>query len=132
MVSLPAALLLATLQLQAAAVPDGGGAPPAAPDGGAGAAAAAQRAADGGEPAVKPPVLTHFVPAVYPPDADAAGIAGAVTLSIVIDEKGAVGAVKVLDPGPHPGFAPAAEAAVKQFQFSPAVIGGKPTAVEIE
>ena len=89
-------------------------------------------APDGGEPAVKPPVLTHFVPAVYPPDADAKGIAGSVTFSIVIDEKGAVGAVKVLDPGPHPGFAPAAEAAVKQFQFSPAVIGGKPTAVEIE
>jgi TonB family protein len=107
-------------------------------DGGAEAAPPAAQAAppaqtpDGGEPAVKPPVLTRFVPAVYPPEADAAGIAGLVTFSIVIDEKGAVGAVKILDPGPHPGFAPAAEAAVKQFQFSPAVIGGKPTAVEIE
>jgi TonB family protein len=92
----------------------------------------AQGSLDGGEPAVKPPALIHFVPAVYPPDAEKAGITGAVTMSIVIDEKGAVGAIKVLDPGPHPGFAPAAEAAVKQFQFSPAIIGGKPTAVEIE
>jgi hypothetical protein len=43
-----------------------------------------------------------------------------------------VGAIKVLDPGPHPKFAAAAEQAVKQFQFSPAVINGKRTAVEIE
>ncbi len=129
-----AALVLALSSAQVAAPlgassVDGGidAAPPAAQ-----AEPPAAAPADGGEPAVKPPVLTHFVPAVYPPDADAAGIAGSVTFSIVIDEKGAVGAVRVIDPGPHPGFAPAAEAAVKQFQFSPAVIGGKPTAVEIE
>jgi len=120
-----AALVLSLLHAQ---VTDGGvdpasvGPPPAAvPDAGAPA-----------EPAVKPPALVRFVPAVYPPDAEAAGIMGSVTFSIVIDEKGGVGAVKVVDPGPHPGFAPAAEAAVKQFQFSPAVINGKPTAVEIE
>jgi TonB family protein len=87
---------------------------------------------DAGLPAVKPPELTHFVPAVYPPDAEAAGIAGTVTFSIVIDETGKVGAVRVLDPGPHPKFAEAAEAAVKQFQFSPAIINGTPTAVEVE
>src|ERR1700749_946943 len=118
-----AALLLSLLRAQAI---DGGGVdaapPPAAnPDGGAAP-----------EPAVKPPALIHFVPAVYPPDAEAAGVMGSVTFSIVIDDKGAVGTVKVVDPGPPPGFAPAAEAAVKQFQFSPAVINGKPTAVEIE
>ena len=83
------------------------------------------------EAAVKPPALKRFVPAVYPPDAEAAGIAGSVTLSIVIDAAGKVGEVKVLDPGPHPGFAPAAVAAVKQFGFSPAEIAGKPAAVEI-
>jgi TonB family protein len=117
-------------QVLAPSTVDGGvdAAPPAA----AQAASAQAPAADGGAPAVVPPALTHFVSAVYPPDAEAAGITGAVTLSIVIDEKGAVGAVKVIDPGPHPGFGPAAVAAVKQFQFSPAVIGGKPTAVEIE
>jgi TonB family protein len=117
-----AALLLSLLRAQAV---DGGldaaPPPPANPDGGAAP-----------EPAVKPPALIHFVPAVYPPDAEAAGIMGSVTFSIVIDDKGAVGTVKVVDPGPHPGFAPAAQAAVKQFQFSPAIINGKPTAVEIE
>ncbi len=139
--SLSAALVLAALLAQtpaaAAAINDGGVG--AADAGGPGAATAApvappaaQATTDGGAPAVIPPALTHFVPAAYPPDAEAAGITGAVTLSIVIDEKGAVGAVKIIDPGPHPGFAPAAVAAVKQFQFSPAVIDGKPTAVEIE
>ena len=133
----PSALVLTLLHAQVvapSASSDGGvdATPPAVQAAPPPAQAAPAPAADGGQPAVKPPVLTHFVPAVYPPDADAAGIAGSVTFSIVIDEKGAVGAVRVLDPGPHPGFAPAAEAAVKQFQFSPAVIGGKPTAVEIE
>ncbi len=124
--SLPAALFLAALQVQAQPPLDGG------VDAAAAAAPAPAPAGDGGAPAVKPPALTHFVAAAYPPDAEAAGITGAVTLSIVIDEKGAVGAIKVVDPGPHPGFAPAAVAAVKQFQFSPAEIDGKPAAVEIE
>ncbi|HTB59475.1 MAG TPA: TonB family protein [Polyangia bacterium] len=123
-----AALVISLLQAQVVVPSTVDGGVDAAPQ----AAAAAAPVADGGEAAVKMPALVHFVPAVYPPDAEAAGIAGSVTFSIVIDEKGAVGAVRVLDPGPHPGFAPAAEAAVKQFQFSPAVIGGKPTAVEIE
>src|SRR5580693_2013446 len=123
-----AALVISLLQAQVVVPSTVDGGVDAAPQ----AAAAAAPVADGGEAAVKMPALVHFVPAVYPPDAEAAGIAGSVTFSIVIDEKGAVGAVRVLDPGPHPGFAPAAESAVKQFQFSPAVIGGKPTAVEIE
>jgi TonB family protein len=133
--SLTAAFVLAILHAQVAAptARDGGvDAPsrgaPAGTDGGAAPGASA----DGGAPAVKPPVLTHFVAAAYPPDAEAAGITGAVTMSIVIDDKGAVGDVKVIDPGPHPGFAPAAVAAVKQFRFTPAIINGQPTAVEIE
>ncbi len=107
--SLPAALLLTLLQGQviAPSTVDAGvdAAPPAvdAAPSAAQAAPAPAPAADGGEPAVKPPVLTHFVPAVYPPAAEAAGISGAVTFSIVIDEKGAVSAVKVLDPGTEPG-----------------------------
>src|SRR5690349_5377322 len=107
--ALTAAFVLAILHAQVAAptARDGGvDAPspgaPAGVDGGAALGASA----DGGAPAVKPPVLTHFVAAAYPPDAEAAGITGAVTMSIVIDDKGAVGEVKVIDPGPHPGFAP--------------------------
>src|SRR5690349_15592570 len=102
--SLGAALVVCLLQAQAQAPAQfiGG-----TPDGGApeAAAAPAPATADGGQPVVVPPALTHFVPAIYPPDAEAAGVAGSVTFSIVIDEAGKVGAVKVLDPGPHPKFA---------------------------
>jgi TonB family protein len=136
----PAALLLCWLQAQAqqqlsagaaAGVPDvdNAAAATAAPgyDGGVAADGAAAPAA----PSVVPPALKRFVAAVYPPAAEKAGVTGAVTLSIVIDATGSVTDLKVVDPGPDPGFAPAAVAAVKQFQFSPALIDGKPTAVEI-
>ncbi len=90
-----------------------------------------------GEPApagtlTRAPELLEFVPAEYPPEAEAAGIQGSVLLAIVIDEHGEVTEARVLDPGPHPGFAPAALHAVVQFRFRPAEIDGKPAAVEIE
>lgn len=77
------------------------------------------------------PELIEFVPADYPPDAQAAGVQGAVILSIVIDEDGEVRQAEVVDPGPHPHFAPAALHAVVQFRFRPAEIDGAPAAVEI-
>ena len=77
------------------------------------------------------PELVAFVPAEYPPDAEAAGIEGSVELAIVIDEHGEVQQAVVIDPGPHPGFAPAALHAVQQFRFRPAEIDGAPAAVEI-
>jgi TonB family protein len=77
------------------------------------------------------PELVEFVPAEYPPDAEAKGIEGTVELSIVIDEHGDVVQAVVLDPGPHPGFAAAALHAVQRFRFRPAEIDGKPAAVEI-
>src|ERR1022692_609425 len=120
-----AMVVLALVQVQAQAI-DAGAPADAGPR-----PADASAEPPSGEAVVKPPALKRFVPAVYPPEAEAAGIAGSVTLSIVIDETGKVGEVKVLDPGPHPGFAPAAVAAVKQFGFSPAEIAGKRAAVEI-
>jgi TonB family protein len=78
------------------------------------------------------PDLLEFVPAEYPPEAEAAGVEGTVVLSIVIDEEGAVRQAVVTDPGPHPAFAAAALHAVQQFRFRPAEIDGKPAAVEIE
>ncbi|HET7824954.1 MAG TPA: TonB family protein, partial [Anaeromyxobacter sp.] len=78
------------------------------------------------------PELLEFVPAEYPPEAEAAGVEGTVVLSIVIDEEGAVRQAVVTDPGPHPAFAAAALHAVQQFRFRPAEIDGKPAAVEIE
>jgi len=80
----------------------------------------------------RPPELVDFVAAPFPAEAEAAGISGDVVLSIVIGEDGAVTGVKVLDPGPHPSFAPAAEAAVRRFRFRPAEIDGKAAAVELE
>src|SRR5512140_2490461 len=70
------------------------------------------------------PELVEFVPAEYPPDAEAAGIQGSVVLAIVIGEDGAVEQAQVVEPGPHPGFAPAALHAVAQFRFRPAEIDG--------
>ncbi len=80
----------------------------------------------------RPPEVVEFVSAEYPKDAEAAGIQGAVVLSIVIGEDGEVKQAVVQDPGPHPAFAPAALHAVTQFRFRPAEIDGKPAAVEIE
>src|SRR6266540_5681277 len=77
------------------------------------------------------PELVEFVPAEYPAESEAAGVQGSVVLSIVIGEDGAVRQAVVVDPGPHPGFGPAALHAVVQFQFRPAEIDGVPAAVEI-
>jgi TonB family protein len=79
----------------------------------------------------RPPELIEFVPADYPPDAEAAGVQGSVLLTIVIGEAGEVVQAEVVEPGPHPGFAPAALHAVQQFRFLPAEIDGAPAAVEI-
>jgi TonB family protein len=78
------------------------------------------------------PELLAFVPAEYPPDAASAGISGVVTLAIVIGENGDVLQATVVDPGPHPAFAPAALHAVAQFRFRAAELDGVPAAVEIE
>jgi TonB family protein len=79
----------------------------------------------------RPPELIEFVPAEYPPEAEAAGVEGSVVLSIVIGTEGEVRQAQVIEPGPHPGFGPAALHAVQQFRFRPAEIDGVPAAVEI-
>jgi TonB family protein len=95
-------------------------------------AAAADLPPPSGGTLTRPPELVEFVPAEYPPDAEAAGVEGSVVLSIVIGEDGEVRQATVVDPGPHAGFAPAALHAVQQFRFRPAEIDGAPAAVEIE
>lgn len=102
-------------------------------------AASARAATEQGDAPAQPPsgVLTRapelveFVPAEYPEDAEAAGIEGAVVLSIVIDEHGEVLQAVVLEPGAHPSFAAAALHAVQRFRFRPAEIDGAPAPVEI-
>lgn len=79
----------------------------------------------------RPPELVEFVPAEYPAEAEAAGVQGSVVLAIVIGEDGEVREARVLEPGPHPAFGPAALHAATQFRFRPAELDGKPAAVEI-
>jgi TonB family protein len=87
-------------------------------------------------PAPKAPVLTKtpsllkFVEAVYPKDAETAGLSGEVGLDIDIGVDGSVAAARVVRPAGY-GFDEAALAAVKQFVFSPAELDGKPAAVTI-
>lgn len=72
------------------------------------------------------PKLVKFVPAVYPEEAKKKRLMGVVRFLLVVDPKGNVQqATPIFDIGN--GFTKAALAAVKQFKFSPATYGGKPT-----
>ena len=77
------------------------------------------------------PELQQFVQAEYPPEAEAAGLAGSVVLEIDIGETGEVMDARVIGPAGN-GFDEAAIAAVKQFRFTPAEIDDQPAAVTIE
>jgi TonB family protein len=79
----------------------------------------------------KPPKLITFVPAVYPPAAQQKGIQGTVKLNIDLDAKGKVSKVQVLD-SPDPALSKAAEAAVRQFVFSPAEVDNKPSPIRVQ
>jgi TonB family protein len=79
----------------------------------------------------RPPELLHFVDAAYPEEARKEGLSGDVRMIITIDEKGTVTDASVTAPAGH-GFDEAAIAAVKQFEFSPAEVDGKPAAIQIE
>src|SRR5215472_14994378 len=79
----------------------------------------------------KAPKLSHFVEAEYPPDKKAAGVTASVLLTIEIGADGKVGNVVVAQSG-GPDFDAAAVAAVKQFEFEPAEVDGKPAPVKID
>jgi TonB family protein len=78
----------------------------------------------------KPPELTTFVEADYPPDAAARGETAIVTLSIDLDDHGTVENVTVVD-SPSKPFAEAAAAAARKFLFSPAEVDGTPSPVTL-
>lgn len=61
----------------------------------------------------------------YPVESRAKGIEGYVLLSILVDERGAVKRVKVLDAKPDGTFEQAAREGVRQWQFEPGVYQGK-------
>jgi protein TonB len=72
--------------------------------------------------------VIHRVEPVYPPGALAQNIEGTVTLYAVIDADGTVKSLKSLD-GP-PSLIPAALAAVRQWRYSPSLLGGRPIQTE--
>ncbi len=83
----------------------------------------------------KLPKVKKFVEAEYPKVALEKGVTADVLLLIDITAEGKVSAVKVAEPinpaGADMGFEAAAIAAVQQFEFEPAEVGGKPIAVQI-
>jgi protein TonB len=83
-------------------------------------------------PDITPPVqrATRAFPR-YPELARKAGVQGTVILLIVIDRDGRVGEIEVLRaPDPRFGFDLAAVEAVKQWRYRPALLGGRPVAVQ--
>lgn len=68
--------------------------------------------------------LVHRVEPTYPPDAKAAGIEGKVILEVTIGVEGKVSDVQEIT-GPKE-LMPAAVAAVKQWEYRPIILGGRP------
>jgi protein TonB len=69
-------------------------------------------------------------PPAYPDDARTAGVEGDVHLELVVDVAGAVRSARVLH-GVERGLDESAMRAVRQFQFTPAIKGGRPVSVRM-
>jgi TonB family protein len=72
--------------------------------------------------------LVHKVPPVYPSEARARHLRGAVVLEVTITEDGSTRDVKIIS-GP-PLLAEAATQAVRQWRYRPSLLNGKPVAVQ--
>ncbi len=83
-----------------------------------------------GQPSLTPPSLAQTVEAVYPEEARAQGITGAVELLVTIAVDGTVLDAQVVTPAGH-GFDEAAVEAVRRFRFEPARRDGQPIASRI-
>lgn len=75
-------------------------------------------------PELTPPRLVSDSPALYPDELRAEGLGGEVSLSLLLDERGAVREVQVVGSG-HPLFQKAAVEAARGLHFAPATLGGK-------
>lgn len=105
-------------------------APPEPPAPAAPAASAPAQA--GSRPVLtKAPKLVRFVEAPFPESERAAGAGASVVLEILISAQGKVDAARVISPA-SPAFDSAALEAVKQFEFEPAEIDGKPAPIKIQ
>lgn len=77
--------------------------------------------------AIRPPTKIKNVSPVYPPEAEAAGIEGLVVLEARVEGDGRVSHTRVLKS--VPGLDEAAVEAVRQWEFTPTLLNGKPTPV---
>lgn len=88
--------------------------------------------ADGGTGVLtKPPALLKEVEAVFPPELADAGVGGTVVMEVDVGEDGKVLDARVVGSA-GAAFDEAALAAVRQFEFSPAEVDGRPAAVRLQ
>jgi TonB family protein len=76
---------------------------------------------------VQAAMLTKRVEPVYPPAAIEARLMGVVKLSVIISTEGTMQQIQVMNG--HPLFVPAAMEAVKQWEYKPTLLNGKPAEV---
>jgi len=74
------------------------------------------------------PIANEKVNPKYPPEMRKDGVSGQVIAELVIDEKGMVQAVEILE-SPAEGLSDASSEALEQWTFQPATMEGKPVAV---
>jgi TonB family protein len=70
------------------------------------------------------------VPPQYPQEAKDARIQGAVLMRVVIDKEGNISNIQLISG--HPGLAPAAIEAVKQWKYRPYLLNGEPVEVDTQ
>jgi TonB family protein len=80
---------------------------------------------------IRAPRKVKDVHPVYPQSMRDAGREGIVPMEAIIDRSGAVQSVRVLSADIHPDFAVAAADAVRQWQFEPTLLNGKPVEVRM-
>lgn len=78
---------------------------------------------------VRAPVKIKDVRPTYPASMAEAGLSGVVPLEAVIGHDGSVSVVRVLSAQVHPDLALAAADAVRQWQFRPTLLNGRPVEV---
>jgi len=74
--------------------------------------------------------LVKKVVPMYPPEARAVRIQGAVVLSALIGKDGTIQELRLVSG--HPMLAPAAMEAVKQWQYAPTLLNGEPVEVSTQ
>ncbi len=102
------------------------------PSGGSGAAVREQPGSPdtAKKPVLVPPKLVHFEDALYPAEAQAAGLQADVVLKLTIDKDGNVTAASPVEPVGH-GFDEAAQKAALSFKFEAGTRDGKPVPMQI-